>query len=147
MNARVIGIWVPGLVSACGVLLLVGCSSQERAASGSDAAADVAEVAGVVVDSIEQPEDGANCGVSSHTLVRQEPPSDCTFALDQVPPVPSNVRVQVGATAIPPNDLDGWVYEPGMLAITLSGSWCQRVRDGTITEIRMLFGCPTHPIP
>jgi hypothetical protein len=57
------------------------------------------------------------------------------------------VRVEVGNAVIPPSDRDGWVYEPGMMAITLTGSYCQAVRDGTLGELVMLFGCPVGPIP
>jgi hypothetical protein len=68
-----------------------------------------------------------------------------------IPPDPSNIRVRGTVDAVvvtvPEGDLDGWVYEPGFLSITLNGSSCRQVRDGTLTDLLVLFGCPLCPIP
>jgi hypothetical protein len=55
--------------------------------------------------------------------------------------------VRNGGMTIPQSDTDGWAYEPGMMVITLAGSYCVSVRDGTITVLTMLLGCPSCPIP
>jgi hypothetical protein len=132
MNARVTGTWGTGIVSTCCALWLAACSSQEHPTSGADAAADADLDLVVTIDS---------CSITSHTLVPQAPPNDCTFTFDQVPRDPTSVKFKTGGKTIPQSDTEGWVYEPGMLAITLSGSYCQSVRDGTITELTMLVGC------
>ena len=73
--------------------------------------------------------------------------SSCTYTLATAPPSPGNVRVEGDGVAIPANDVNGWVYEPGMRAITLKGSYCDRVTAGTIQSVVVLFGCGTDPIP
>ena len=146
MDGRAIGTRGLGILTGCCALWLAACSSQAASDSGADAAVDRQFDAVIIDETDPPPPDGTNCGITSHIPVRQAPPNDCTFTLDSVPPNPSNVRVEVVTVIIPPSDRDGWVYEPGMGAITLTGSYCGSVRDGTITEIRMLFGCLT-PVP
>lgn len=73
--------------------------------------------------------------------------SSCTFTLDTVPPVPTNVKVQGDGATIPPNDINGWVYEPGMRSVTLKGTYCDNVLNGTIQNVVVLFGCGSIPIP
>jgi hypothetical protein len=137
------------LVGVAGLLLLA-CSSQNSpqgppGGSGGSAGSD----AGSPVDGY--PSCNTNCGLTTHPLVRQSAPNDCTFEVGQIPPDPNNVRVRAtmnaAAVTVPQDDLNGWVYEPGMLSITLEGSFCERVRDGTLTDLLMLFGCPLCPIP
>ncbi len=67
--------------------------------------------------------------------------NSCTFSLDAVPPVPANVTVTGDGNIIPRNDNNGWVYEPGMGSITLTGEYCQRVVTGTIQNVVAIFGC------
>jgi hypothetical protein len=91
------------------------------------------------------------CDISAHPLTRLSAPTDCTFEIGQLPPDPNNVRVRATMTSrvviVPQNDPNGWVYDPGMLSVTLDGSSCQLVREGTFTNLDMLFGCPLCPIP
>jgi von Willebrand factor type A domain len=67
--------------------------------------------------------------------------NSCTFSLDAVPPVPANVTVTGDGNIIPRNDNNGWVYEPGMLSITLTGEYCQRVVTGALQNVAAIFGC------
>lgn len=128
-------------------LLLLACSSQK----GQDLSGGTGGSGGWDGGSPVDANACTNCGIAGHTLTRQSPPSDCTFNLDTAPPVPNNVRVMGTVDTIymgiPQGDPDGWVYEPGSMAITLEGSSCRKVRDGTITGLQMLFGCPSCPIP
>ena len=48
---------------------------------------------------------------------------------------------------IPPSATDGWGYNPRMTAVILTGSYCQNVLDGTITNVTVLFGCGITNIP
>jgi len=65
----------------------------------------------------------------------------CTFALDSVPPHPANVTVRSAGNVIPPSDIAGWVYAPGMDAIVLTGAYCDQVMSGAIQSIAAIFGC------
>ena len=132
-------------------LLLLACSSQEPQGSPGGSGGGTGSDAGSPVDgtAIDEghPSCPGNCGVTTYTSA----PSDCTFNFAMSPSDPSNVKVlgMVGTmvVTIPQGDPDGWVYGPGFLAITLDGAACQQVRDGTLTDLRVLFGCPSCPIP
>lgn len=52
----------------------------------------------------------------------------CTFSLDQVPPDPKKVRVQIDGVSVPLNAADGWVID-GM-NVTLQGGSCSTLKDG-----------------
>ncbi len=67
--------------------------------------------------------------------------NSCTFSLDAVPPVPDNVTVTGDGNIIPPSASNGWLYQPGMRAITLSGEYCQRVMTGALQNVVAIFGC------
>lgn len=139
--------------TAC--LLLLACSSQAPQGSPGGSGGSAGSDAGSPVDGITIDEGylscPGNCGITSHPPTRRAPPSDCTFDLETVPPVPDNIRVQGRVNAVlvtvPQGDPDGWLYEPGFMAITLDGASCRQVRDGTLTDLRVLFGCPSCPIP
>ena len=67
------------------------------------------------------------------------------------PPDPNNVVVVGDGKVVPraaqPTD-DGWIYGTGMTSITLTGSYCQQVMDGMVTNVEALFGCNgITPIP
>ena len=130
-------------------LALVACSSQGKA-PGTDGggSAEVNDAASLDAgDATRASNCDVNCAPINHVLTQQAAPKDCTFTIGLVPPDPSNVRVRNGTAAIPPGATDGWSYEPGMMAITLNGSYCVSARNGTITSLTMLFGCPSCPIP
>jgi hypothetical protein len=65
----------------------------------------------------------------------------CTFSLDAVPPAPDNVTVTGDGNIIPLSASNGWLYQPGMRAITLSGDYCQRVMTGALRNVVAIFGC------
>lgn len=136
-------------------LLLLACSSQEPpqsspAGSGGNAGSDAGSpLDGISID--ERYLSCSNCGITVQAPIRQPEPNDCTFALAVAPPDPYNVKVQATSNAVvvtvPPEAGNGWVFEVGFLSITFNGSSCQQVRDGTLTDPRVLFGCPLCPIP
>jgi hypothetical protein len=144
---RVMG-WSAGWSSVLCTLALAACSSmQVGLAPDSAVDADANATPADAGDTMAPASCNTQCSPVSVTLQRAAPPDDCTFALGQVPPDPTNVRLRNGAMTIPQSETDGWVYEPGMMAITLTGSYCVSVRDGTITALTMLLGCPSCPIP
>ena len=73
--------------------------------------------------------------------------SSCTYTFANPPPDPNNVKVKGDGVTIPPNDVNGWVYEPGMRSITLKGSYCDMVMSMAIRSVSILFGCPGQTIP
>jgi hypothetical protein len=129
-------------------LALATCSST-TAAPGPDSAVDpdANPTPADAGDAVAPGTCDTQCAPLRVTLTRAAAPEDCTFAIGRVPPDPTNVRVHNGSMTVPQSDTDGWAYEPGMMAITLAGSYCVSVRDGTITTLTMLFGCPSCPIP
>jgi hypothetical protein len=52
----------------------------------------------------------------------------CTFTLDQVPPNPKLVRVQIDGVSVPLDAADGWVIEGKN--VTLQGGSCNTLKDG-----------------
>ena len=73
--------------------------------------------------------------------------SSCTFTLDSVPPDPTNIKVLADTKTVPANDVNGWVYEAGMRAVTLKGTYCDDVLSHTTMNVSVLFGCPGVMIP
>jgi hypothetical protein len=71
----------------------------------------------------------------------------CTFALSGVPPDPLAVKVQGDGVTIQPSATDGWGYNQTMTSVILTGTYCQRVLDGTIMNVTVLFGCGINNIP
>ena len=71
----------------------------------------------------------------------------CTYALNGKPPDPTNVKVQGDGVTIPASATDGWGYNPTETAVILVGSYCQKVLDGTIQNVTVLFGCGITGIP
>ncbi len=71
----------------------------------------------------------------------------CTFALSSAPPDPLAVKVQADGMTVPPSATDGWGYNQAMTSVILTGSYCQRVLDGTIMNVTVLFGCGINNIP
>jgi hypothetical protein len=71
----------------------------------------------------------------------------CTFALSGAPPDPANVKVQADGVTVPASATDGWGYNPSMTSVILTGTYCQRVLDGTIMNVTVLFGCGITGIP
>jgi uncharacterized protein YegL len=53
---------------------------------------------------------------------------NCTFSLDEVPPDPKRVRVQIDGASVPLNSADGWVIEGKN--VTLQGGSCATLKDG-----------------
>lgn len=73
--------------------------------------------------------------------------TSCTFTLDSVPPDPTNIRVLADNKTVPANDVNGWVYEAGMRAVTLKGTYCDDVLNMVTMNVSVLFGCPGVMIP
>jgi hypothetical protein len=69
--------------------------------------------------------------------------ASCTFAVarPEPPASPTNVVVKGNGMRIPQSDTDGWRWGPGMMSIEITGSWCQQIQAGTITDLQTTFAC------
>jgi len=67
----------------------------------------------------------------------------CTFPLQMRPPYPDRVTVSANGMMVPrdPTHVNGWDYGPGMMSIVFYGMWCQNLQNGTINDVRAIFGC------
>jgi hypothetical protein len=77
--------------------------------------------------------------------------TSCSFALGEVPPVPTNVGVysDPGQKKIPQDTThtNGWDYGAGMRSIELFGAACDDVKNKTTTNIQAIYGCPGVMVP
>lgn len=73
----------------------------------------------------------------------------CTFALDETPPDPSKIFVFFDNTETVDKDathMEGWDYDPATNQVTFYGGDCDRLQDGTVTDVDIVFGC-NEPTP
>jgi hypothetical protein len=70
----------------------------------------------------------------------------CTLPIKE-PPDPTNIAVDADGMRVPRNDADGWAYGTGMTTIELHGTWCTKYQNGTLKNIKAIFGCPGVVIP
>jgi von Willebrand factor type A domain len=76
--------------------------------------------------------------------------ASCTFDLASPPPDADNVVVLGDGKVVPRDALptdNGWTYGAAMTSITLTGTYCQDVMDGVVTNVEALFGCDGIPPP
>jgi hypothetical protein len=65
----------------------------------------------------------------------------CTLKLNQVPPDPNLVNVFLGGQVLPEGGANGWTLTDE--TVTLLGSSCQEIMNGTVVDVRVVAGCPT----
>ncbi len=73
----------------------------------------------------------------------------CTYQVSQTPPDLDQTYVIYGTTELVPHDTAhgaGWDYDPATMTLTLYGSYCDRLKDHSVTAIDVVFGCPAPPI-
>ena len=73
----------------------------------------------------------------------------CTYKVDQVPPDLDETYVVYSGNELVPRDTThaaGWDYNATNMTITMYGSYCDRLKDHTVTHIDVTFGCPQPPI-
>jgi hypothetical protein len=73
----------------------------------------------------------------------------CTYKVDQTPPDLDQTYVIYSGTELVPRDPShgaGWDYDPDAMTLTMYGSFCDRLRDHSVTDINVTFGCPSPPI-
>jgi len=69
----------------------------------------------------------------------------CTFRLASEPTDPAAVFVFFDDATAVPRDMtrtEGWDYAPDARSITFYGGPCDALRDGTVGDVDVVFGCP-----
>jgi len=73
----------------------------------------------------------------------------CTYAVDQTPPDLDQTYVFFQQTELVPRDTGqtmGWDFDPAAMTLTLYGTYCDRLKDLSVTQMNVVFGCPSPPI-
>ena len=75
--------------------------------------------------------------------------ASCSFAVRRPDPPadPSNVAVKANGARVPKSETDGWRYGPDMASIELTGTWCDRIQSGEISDLEASFACAEAVIP
>jgi hypothetical protein len=72
--------------------------------------------------------------------------ASCTFTMATVPPDPSNLGVYLDhATKVPLDPSDGYSLSPDNMTVTLNGSYCDGLKNGTYQVVEVYFGCGAPP--
>jgi Mg-chelatase subunit ChlD len=74
--------------------------------------------------------------------------ADCVFPLDQQPPSPSDVAVDLDGMRLARDisKMSGWDYGAANKSIEVYGAACEKIKAGT-SSVKIIFGCPGVPIP
>jgi hypothetical protein len=74
--------------------------------------------------------------------------ASCVFTMAAVPPDPTNLGVYLDKTTkVPLDPSDGYSLSADSLTVTLNGSYCAGLKDGTYQVVQVFFGCPGEPPP
>ena len=108
----------------------------------------------------EQLEEIAIAGGTEHGLLANDPASlqmalesalqtvaSCTFTLDQVPDDPSQIFVflDLDPAGLPNDPVNGWTYDPLTNSVTFHGTACQSIKDGSVVDVDVVYGCNMPP--
>jgi hypothetical protein len=70
----------------------------------------------------------------------------CTLVLGSTPPDPSKLYVfDNGDASVPrdPGHADGWDYSAATNTITFYGAICDGLKAGSVSDVQVIYGCPT----
>ena len=73
----------------------------------------------------------------------------CQYVVSPAPTDLDETYVYFSGNQLVPRDtthMDGWDYDPASMELTLYGNDCTVLQNHTVTEVDVLFGCPTPPI-
>ena len=72
----------------------------------------------------------------------------CNYMLTMVPPDPSQLYVFFDKVlqGRDPGHADGWDYNASNNQVTFYGMACDDLKNGTVTKLDIVYGCPTPPI-
>jgi hypothetical protein len=66
----------------------------------------------------------------------------CTLSLDTEPADPQMTNVIINGNVLSQDATNGWVFS-GPTEITFHGTSCAQIQAGSVTDLRVVFGCPT----
>ena len=75
--------------------------------------------------------------------------ASCEYTVDPAPPDIDQTYVFFGNTELVDRDTThakGWDYDPATMKLTFYGTDCERVQTHVVTDVDVVFGCPTPPI-
>jgi hypothetical protein len=75
--------------------------------------------------------------------------ASCEYTVDPPPPDIDQTYVFFGNTELVDRDTthtSGWDYDPVTMKLTFYGADCDRVSTHVVTDVDVVFGCPTPPI-
>jgi hypothetical protein len=75
--------------------------------------------------------------------------ASCEYTVDPPPPDIDKMYVFFGNTELVDRDTTqtkGWDYDPATMKLTFYGTDCERVSTRVVTDIDVVYGCPTPPI-
>jgi hypothetical protein len=67
----------------------------------------------------------------------------CEFTLSEEPPDPGFTNVYFDKQVVPQDGADGWVWKGGT-TVELRGEACARLKNGEVTQVQIVSGCPTE---
>jgi hypothetical protein len=73
----------------------------------------------------------------------------CSYTVNPAPTDLDETYVYFSGTELVPRDpthMLGWDYDPTTMQITIYGDDCNRLKARTVTQVDVIFGCPTPPI-
>lgn len=73
----------------------------------------------------------------------------CDYVVDPPPADLNQTYVYFSSSELIPRDTThagGWDYDSATKVLTLYGNECARLKSHAVTDVRVLFGCPTPPI-
>ena len=74
--------------------------------------------------------------------------ASCDFTMAEEPPDPTNLGVYLDSTTkVPLDTAEGYSLGADKLTVTLHGSYCDKMKDGTFKVVQVFFGCPGVPPP
>jgi hypothetical protein len=74
--------------------------------------------------------------------------ASCDFTMAESPPDPTNLGVYLDSTTkVPQDPAEGYSLGADKLTVTLHGSYCDKIKDGTFKFVQVFFGCPGVPPP
>jgi hypothetical protein len=71
----------------------------------------------------------------------------CVLQLETVPEDPNQLYVffDKDPAGVPQDPDNGWTYDAGNNQITFHGTACQSLKDGTVTDVDVVYGCNQPP--
>ncbi len=74
--------------------------------------------------------------------------ASCTFTLDQVPDDPNEIYVFFDklVPGIPNDAMNGWTYDPVTNSVTFHGMACDQIKDGSVVDVDIVYGCNMPPV-